>query len=110
MASINFYKIFTSKLAETYDKDTTDSLPKRIYVTNSTTYSNGTYSYSQALFNNLDSSNSSQISTLINSVNSSANLNEYIPKLIIGMIENIAAKTNTTYYFQNNSLIYEKDA
>ena len=107
VASINFYNAFTSKLTLT-NSDTTNSLPRRIYLTNTTTYTNGVYSYSQVLYNNLSESNSKEVSSLVNEVNSSAKLNEYVPNLLIEMIETWSTKTGTTYSYSANQLQLKK--
>ena len=107
VASINFYNAFTSKLTLT-DSETTESIPRRIYLTNTITFDNGTYSYSQVLYNNLSESNSKEISTLVDTANSSAKLNEYVPKLLINMIETLASKTGTTYSYSANQLQLKK--
>ena len=110
VASINFYNLFTSKLSGSQNDETIKSLPKRIYITNTTTYTNEVFSYSQAVFNNLTESESKEISNLIKNTNKTVDLNNYIPNLIIEMINNIATKTNTSFIFDDNSLTFKKDA
>lgn len=108
VSSINFYNAFTSKIAATEDSDTISSIPKRVYLTNTITLANGTYSYSQVIFNNLSLDNSTQVSKLVDEANSSAKLNEHVPKLIINMIETLASKTGSTYSFNFNQLELKK--
>lgn len=104
VASIDFYRLFTSKLG---NQDSSSSLPKRIYVTNTVTVSNGAYSYEQALFNNLTKEQSLEVKNLIKTVNNS-NLDSYIPSLIISFIEQLSNKTATIISYSNNQISFTK--
>lgn len=102
VASVDFNKLFTSKLS----KETIDStLPKRVYVINSATYSNGNFSYSQTLFNNLTEEDSKGVSSAIKQVND-VDIDKYIPFRIITMLNNISLKSNTDLTFSDNNVAF----
>lgn len=105
VSSINLYSLFTSKLDSNTNDSIKDSLPRRIYLTNSIVINNDK-SYSQTLINNLSETESTETTKLIENTNTNIKLNKYVPDLIMKMIDELSVKTNSDYVFYNGTVCF----